>query len=692
MRVGDIITAVNNDTTTVRYVVAESIGKPGLFGQAFLCRRVGHDDEAVVKTLRTRQTRDGRERLAQEARTLVQVAAAEDRAGVQYAVRLLAWSAPDAVEPFIVLERTTGQNVLADLVEPIADWQHAPLDEQLVLDIAGHLARALHTVHQAGLCYHDLKLDNLFWDASRPASPLRIIDWNVTSPVAERGVAGDWARFGARLYELCTGEVLGVSRDGTLLGSAPAGPRWQAMPEGVRDLITQALYGRYVDDETLLRDMQRESAQARMDWPQLLEQATIADGADQTIEVLAPLWRAERQLEALPPDTPDRAANLARCAELRQRATTRRGIASLRAVEQAAQSLARGEARLAAERLQRAYADAGARDPRPRRWLWLAQLAAEQPGRYRLARMNLEAGVEALNRDDAATACNHLKLAHENLSDVPALGWLLAEADAIGAAADGRPADGMHALQPLADLFDRHPDLRAMYANLQELSALQRRRLAAHMHEQALWEYAAKSVGQAQRAASRGLNDRALQQYEHALLALEQLLADGCAPERAREVHIRQQAIQTRLDELQTQLQTQRIPDLARSAEARQRREALQLAEQLLPDWADLPHLRAQVQQIDACFALLERHGDATQLELLDQAVAAIDTLLQAGITVDVTGAGARFFVAGRTATVSRRRKRSTMPTRCSNRPAGSSTWLCATRHGSGSSISRLTM
>ena len=45
-----------------------------------------------------------------------------------------------------------------------------------------------------------MKLDNLFWDHERLDDPLRIIDWNVTSSVAERGVAGDWARFGALFF------------------------------------------------------------------------------------------------------------------------------------------------------------------------------------------------------------------------------------------------------------------------------------------------------------------------------------------------------------------------------------------------------------------------------------------------------------------------------------------------------------
>src|SRR5262249_55098026 len=307
MQVGDIIKGVKGEAAGVAYLVMQSIGAPGLFGQAFVCRRTDGSAEAVVKTMRAGRPHDGRERFFQEAATLERMAEFEGRAGKHYAVRLLDQSSPDAGETFIVLERAGGQNVLDDMLRQIVDWRHAPLDEQLALEIARHFAQALRIAHQAGICYDDMKLDNLFWNAERPDDPLRIIDWNVTSSVAERGVAGDWARYGARLYELCTGERIGVNRDGTILGEWPAGARWQQLPEGIRDIITQALNLRYTDDVVLLRDLNRESEQARMSWPDLLERATIADGEGQTIDVLTPVGRAERLLHALPPDDPHRA-------------------------------------------------------------------------------------------------------------------------------------------------------------------------------------------------------------------------------------------------------------------------------------------------------------------------------------------------------------------------------------------------
>src|SRR5215212_3983603 len=129
MQVGDIIKGVKGQATGVAYLVAQAIGAPGLFGQAFLCRRTDDNSEAVVKTLRAGRPHEDRERFLHEAAALERMAEFERRAGRHYAVRLLDQSAPDASETFIVLERAAGQNVLDDLIRPIVDWRHAPLDE-----------------------------------------------------------------------------------------------------------------------------------------------------------------------------------------------------------------------------------------------------------------------------------------------------------------------------------------------------------------------------------------------------------------------------------------------------------------------------------------------------------------------------------------------------------------------------------
>jgi len=637
-----MIKGVKGEANGVAYLVMQAIGTPGLFGQAFMCRRTDDNSEAVVKTLRAGRPHEDRERFFQEAGTLNRMAEFEQRAGKHYAVRLFDQSPPDAIETFIVLERAAGQNVLNDILRQIVDWRHAPLDEQPALEIARHFAQALRIAHQAGICYDDMKLDNLFWDHNRPDDPLRIIDWNVTSSVAERGVAADWARFGARLYELCTGERIDVNRDGTVLGEWPAGACWQQLPEGTRDVITQALGLRYTDDMPLLRDLKRECDQARMAWPELLERATIADGAGQTIDVLAPIARAERLLQALPADDPSRAPALARCADLRQRAGLRRGVASTRALDYAIQSLARNEPKLAVERLQKAYAETGSRDPRPRRWLWVARFATEQAQRYRAVRDDLEAAVEALNYDNPQAARERLTLVSQADPDLPIAEWLLAEADSLLAATSSSAGNGVFKHEQLRALIDQYPDLRIMRDELQQRHAGQQRRQAALVREQELWAIAQRALDEAGHAEQHGQDEQALYSCARALAALDQILTDGCTPEIEEAARAIQKQLTDRRERLDRQSLARQLPERARSPDPHQRAEALRLAEEQLPDWPELPQLRERLRQIDASLTLVERAQAADPTVGVEQTQAALDALEQAGVKLDRGGADLR--------------------------------------------------
>ena len=642
MQIGDVIQGIASELSGYAYLINKALGVPGLFGQALLGQRTDTAEEVVLKTMRADRSADDRERFFEEGRTLTRVAAAEDQAGRHYAVRLLDQSAPEAPEIFLVLERATGQNVLEDLVDPVVDWQSAPLGEALALDIAWHFAQALRLAHQAGVCYDDMKLDNLFWNPAQPDDPLRVIDWNVTSSVAARGgVAGDWARFGARLYELRTGQRIGVSYDGTVLGAGPGGPIWQALPEGLRDLIEQALAMRYTDDDALLRDLRREREQAGAAWPELLERATIADGSGQAIEVLAPVSRAERQLHALPPDDAERQAGLATCADLRKRAVVRRGMASTRALESALQCLVRNEPRLAIERFQKAYNETGARDPRPRRWLWVAQLAAEQTERYRAVRANLDAGVEALNQLDLPLAAERLgQVCASDLELAPAA-WLLAEATALAQAA-AAPESAIATLDRLRDLFEQFPDLKALALDFQRQAAALERRRQALRHEQELWDAAQAELAAAAQAERAEAYEQGMRHCERALAALHQLLIGGCMPEREPDVRAARDAASAQLEWLTRNAQIAQIPTLANSPDPRQRRLALARAEQLVPTWAALPRLRKQIRQIDTCLAAIGRARAEPLIAPLDQAIGAIEALDRLGVKLDAAGADLR--------------------------------------------------
>ena len=166
------------------YRELNTIGDRGQYGQAYLCQDPTYR-RVVVKTLHAGAPPDGPQVLEREATTLERVAAVEEQANVQYAVRLLDRGRDARGQlRFIVMEQATGKNVLDDLVAPITDWQRAPLDESSVLTIAWHFSHALGLVHHAGLTYDDMKLDNLFWQPEQ--QQLRIIDWNVVRDTAGR--------------------------------------------------------------------------------------------------------------------------------------------------------------------------------------------------------------------------------------------------------------------------------------------------------------------------------------------------------------------------------------------------------------------------------------------------------------------------------------------------------------------------
>lgn len=388
-----------------QYRIIKPLGRPGLFGQAFLCQQADTRDEYVVKALRGDATPETRERMFQEARTLEQIAAIEQKRSVHYAVRLIDESDRDAAEPFIILERATGKNVLDDLVEHITDWYKAPLPEPLVLDIAVHFAQALSYVHEAGLAYNDMKLDNLFWRSDQPRDPLRIIDWNVTTELraAPQELVNDWARFGARLHHLYTGISIGLDRNGVIVGKRPSGMLWERTPYGIRALIEKALSKGYTSDEQLLTDLKRERDQASADVPALLRLARAADGRNAEVpEILAPLWRAEHLLAA--DSTSQKDELLKEIKELRQRGLIRLGQISDDNLQQLEQLLLKGERSLALDQAERLHRRVQEANPQVRRWLWVTQFATARPDLYAQFSAQLLDALKKFQSEDYAAA------------------------------------------------------------------------------------------------------------------------------------------------------------------------------------------------------------------------------------------------------------------------------------------------
>ncbi|MEI7768341.1 MAG: hypothetical protein WCI67_00050 [Chloroflexales bacterium] len=480
MQVGQTITGMSGT-----YYLRKPLGTPGLYGQAFLCTSVQEKD-FVVKAIRADAPSDARKRLDDEAQTLSAVAAAEDIAGVHYAVRLIDRSAGSEPEAFIVMERATGVNVLDDILADVGDWNSGGLDELLTLRIMRAFADALCHVHQAQRLYLDMKIDNLFWDDD--SDELRIIDWNVVGDLRESssGVAGDWARFGARLYEMRTGQRIGIDRDGTMIGNGPNGPRWDALPAGIRTIISRALALGYSSDEQILNDLNRELEHTRLgaSWDRLLSISEIADGNNAPpIDVLAPLSRAATIVNTLPPSGA-RSDALAQISRLERHANERQGRVAEETLKSAFRLLSTGNVSVALSQFQRAYQVSGQNDPRPRRGIWIAQIAAANPQAYAGVAKDLEEAVELLNLPqpslgDLNSSMRRLNIVAEDVGTAPTFNYLQSEVRLKHTHVEKGAAAALARKAEFVELCREYPDLEAYFTQIEEERRTAARRVTA---------------------------------------------------------------------------------------------------------------------------------------------------------------------------------------------------------------------
>lgn len=404
MQVGQIIRGKENT-----YILRQQIGNPGLYGQAYLCAPSDKNNDfnsnnaslLVVKSIRKDAPRDAKQRLHEEAKTLEKVTEAEEQVGVHYAIRLIDQSADDQLEAFIVLEQATGENFAEQILPRDNSFKIGGNFEFVVLEIMYNFAKALRCVHQAGLLYLDMKLDNLFWNSEQQT--LRIIDWNVVQETSfGKGVAGDWARFGARLYEAYTGQYLEISPEGNLSSNGPTGTRWSSLPFGIQTIITEALALRYTNDDTLISDLERElkllSIAQQQNFQKLLDIAQAeTNKQSKPITILAALSRAETLVEQLPGTKTEQTLNSIH--ELKQLANERLGRVSNQILNQAFTFLKQGNFSLAQQYFQRSYDNSSKKDARARRGLWLSRIATRDLQRYSSVATELQEAIDTLDGD-----------------------------------------------------------------------------------------------------------------------------------------------------------------------------------------------------------------------------------------------------------------------------------------------------
>jgi serine/threonine protein kinase len=463
------------------YYLRERLGLPGLYGIAFLATSMPTESfaqqEVVIKFLRSDAPNDAKKRLGEEAKTLLALEEAEKGGGHHYAVRLIDQSAASEHDPFIVMERARGRNVAEDLLDHQKIEAQDATYELLALRIMHSFANALRYVHQTGRLYLDMKLDNLFWDGDEAQGSLKIIDWNVVGETSA-GVASDWARFGARLYQLLTGNYLEITKEGKA-SDRPSGAAWESLAYGVKTLINDALALRYNDDDTIYALLGRELEQAQIafrgEWKPLLQLANQANSFKAAPnEVLASLWRAKQLLQQAPISIEKENA-LKELQALEQQAQERQGFANDNALKTAAQFLANGNISLARSQFERAYKATDSRDPRARRGIWHCLIAEEKQQVYPSAKEDLSKALEFLALPQAnLDACRgRLDMVNDLLADSRTFRYLNYELELLQALQSSdldRITASLEMQSTLSALLAQYPDLKTIFGQLEERS------------------------------------------------------------------------------------------------------------------------------------------------------------------------------------------------------------------------------
>jgi len=154
--------------------------------------------------------------------------------------------------PYIALELLRGKTVIGWLME------RGYLEEREALRIGWQFCHVLRLLHEdLHRSYTDMKLDNIWWDGEW----IKVIDWNIVSPVGEADVGQDLLAFGKHLYRMVTGVMLDPGAKGygaDRLEVLSAG-RWDELSEGMRQVLRRALHRnegrRYPDAQALGRDL-----------------------------------------------------------------------------------------------------------------------------------------------------------------------------------------------------------------------------------------------------------------------------------------------------------------------------------------------------------------------------------------------------------------------------------------------------
>lgn len=148
-----------------RFAIQERIGVGGM-ASVHLCKDLALEGLAAVKLLRGSNA-DARRRFADEARLLANLRH-------PHLVQVLAVGETDDGAPYMVLEYIPGRSLDERL------RQAGPLPWREVVELAGQVAGALGTLHQAGVIHRDVKPSNIVQLSTATGRPVaKLIDLGV---------------------------------------------------------------------------------------------------------------------------------------------------------------------------------------------------------------------------------------------------------------------------------------------------------------------------------------------------------------------------------------------------------------------------------------------------------------------------------------------------------------------------------
>ena len=156
------------DQTIDGYHLGEVLGR-GAMGEIYAAQRGNEPIPLAVKLLAPHLLRDAdaRERFLRESAII-------SKLDSKHCVRVFAVSPPEAVLPYIVMERLAGY----DLAQMIKRQGQRSLPE--IREIVDHVATGLDSAHKAGIIHRDLKPSNIFATGDGTGRIWKILDFGAS--------------------------------------------------------------------------------------------------------------------------------------------------------------------------------------------------------------------------------------------------------------------------------------------------------------------------------------------------------------------------------------------------------------------------------------------------------------------------------------------------------------------------------